>query len=116
MLAALPDAVVSLVVSVDANNSVTTTGICPVYTMLRATARGGIRTNTDARIYILADSLFSNITDIVELKCKVENLAGETIKIGTGEYAQSHRITAATLLGCKGIVIMQIGEYDRVVQ
>ena len=97
--ATFPDAVVSCVVSVDANTEVTTTGLRSDTTIARAISGGGMADNVDFSVLVEAAS-FSNLPA----------LRGRTMKIGETSY----RITATNLHELGGLVLLRCGDWDRV--
>jgi hypothetical protein len=106
LAAAFPDAIVSLVVSVDDNNSVTTTGIRTSPAMVRAANRGGLKDNTDMGVWVLK-SAFTGYS--------VDTLPGRTAAMTyKTETAVTLRITSVREHSCGGVLILQFGEYDRV--
>lgn len=108
MAAAFPDAVVSLVVSVDSNNTVTTTGLRGNENILRAVTRGGLADNVDVGVWVLK-SAFAGY-DISALRGRTATVTYKT------QDAVTMRITGTREHACGGLVHLQFGEYDRVVQ
>jgi hypothetical protein len=107
MLAAFPDAVVSLVVSVDANNTVTTTGLRGNQNVMRAVGRGGLNDNVDVGVWVLK-SAFAGYD--------INTLRGMTAEVTyKAQSAITQRILGTREHACGGLVHLQFGEYDRVV-
>lgn len=107
MAAVFADAVVTLVVSVDANNSVTCTGLRTNQNVMRAASRGALNDNVDLGVYVLK-SVFDGY-DINELR-------GRTVSVTyKAQTAITQRILGTREHACGGIVILQLGEYDRVI-
>lgn len=104
LAAAFPDAIVSLVVSVDDNNSVTTTGIDPGRSVVRAVSRGGLKDNVDARIYVLRSAFPGVVLDA---------LPNRTAVVTFSDGAVTLRIMSVREIGSK-VLVLQFGEYDRV--
>jgi hypothetical protein len=106
MAAAFPGASVSLVVSVDDNNSVTTTGIRTNQGTIRAANRGGLKDNIDVGVWVLK-SAFTGYA--------IEALPGRTAAVTyKAQDPVTMRITGTREHACGGLVHLQFGEYDRV--
>lgn len=107
MIATFPDAVVSLVVAVDANTSVTTTGLRGNQNVMRAVARGGLNDNVDVGVWVLKSAFDGH--DIEALRGKTAAVTYKT------QDAITQRILGTREHACGGLVHLQFGEYDRVV-
>lgn len=106
MVAAFPDAVVSLVVSVDENNSVTTTGLRTNQNVMRAAGRTGLNDNVDVGVWVLK-SAFAGY-DIEALRGRTAAVTYKT------QDALTQRILGTREHALGGLVYLQFGEYDRV--
>lgn len=106
-MALYPDAVVSLVVAVDANTSVTTTGLRGNQNVMRAVARGGLNDNVDVGVWVLKSAFDGH--DIEALRGKTAAVTYKT------QDAITQRILGTREHACGGLVHLQFGEYDRVV-
>ena len=107
MAAVFPDAVVSLVVSVDTNASVTCTGLRTNQSVMRAASRGALNDNVDLGVYVLKSALSGH--DINALRGRTVTVTYKT------QDAITQRILGTREHACGGIVVLQLGEYDRVV-
>ncbi len=100
------DAVVSLVVSVDSNNSVTTEGLRTNFNTMRAANRGGLKDNNDFGVWVLK-SAFDGYS--------ISSLPGRTAEVTyKTETAVTQRITGTREHASGGLVYLQFGDYDRV--
>jgi len=106
LAAAFPDAIVTLVVAVDSNNNVTTTGIRTNQNTMRAVNRGGLKDNSDFTVLVLK-SAFTGYS--------IDSLPGRTATVTyKTETAVTQRILGTREHACGGIVFLQFGDYDRV--
>jgi hypothetical protein len=107
MAAVFPDAVVTLVVSVNANAEVTCTGLRTNQSVMRAASRGALNDNIDMGVYVLK-SAFDGYD--------VNALRGRTASVTyKAQDAITQRILGTREHACGGIIVLQLGEYDRVV-
>jgi hypothetical protein len=98
-------AVVTIAVQVDANTTVTTTGLRTNTTIARAIQKGGLSNNTDLGVWVLA-SVFTDITTLPGKTATITDAAG---------VVTSGRLLPVRLHALGGLVNLAIGEYDRVV-
>lgn len=102
--AAFPSAVVTVAVSIDANTTVTTTGLRSNTTIARAISKGGLANNIDLSAWVPA-SVFADIMVLPGKTATITDAAGMQI---------SGRLLPARLHALGGLVNLAIGEYDRV--
>jgi hypothetical protein len=103
--AAFPSAVVTVAVSIDANTTVTTTGLRTNTTIARAISKGGLSNNTDLGVWVPV-SAFTDITTLPGRTAMITDSAG---------VVTSGRLLPVRLHALGGLVNLAIGEYDRVV-
>ena len=106
------DAVVSVVVQVDQNTTVTTTGLRNNKMIARAMSRGGLSNNQDFSILCLTSPFAGQETEMLAIEKRISEMCGKaTMTLGTEQY----RIMAARVFALGGLVAFSTAEYDRVV-
>ena len=105
MKSVFPQAVVTVAVQVDANTTITTTGLRTNTTIARAIQKGGLANNTDLGVWVPA-SVFADITILPGKTATITDAAG---------VVTSGRLLPVRLHALGGLVNLAIGEYDRVV-
>jgi hypothetical protein len=113
MKSVFPQAVVTVAVQVDANTTVTTTGLRNNKMITRAMSRGGLSNNQDFSILCLTSPFAGQETEMLAIEKRISEMCGKaTMTLGTEQY----RIMAARVFALGGLVAFSTAEYDRVVQ
>lgn len=105
MKATFTDAVVTVAVKFDDNLTITTTGLRSSKTIARAISRAGLSDNVDLGVWV-PTSAFTAV--------QIDLLRGKQATITHNGTAIVQRIVTTREHALGGLVMLSIGEYDRV--